>query len=706
MPRLLVLLGLLLQGPACLRDPSVSCADGTLCPADRACDDAHGSCVAPEQLVACEGVAAGASCATETLVGACYDGVCLPTGCGNHIIDDGEACDDGNFEAGDGCSPDCRSAERCGNGVTDLGEACDDGGRVDRDGCDSGCRDEVVTAWRTGVAPPQGGAVVYDAGRRRLVMPAGLDMWEWDGQAWALLAASSDVRNVAAAYDAERGRVVTVGLRSDTLVLGDWDGVGWVERPTTGAPMAAAYAITRAFDAPDRHELLVVINAAMYAVDDVTSTWTALGAVANDPSSQATAVAYDPIRSRLVAIRPGAHPCCSAPTAPSTWEWDGVAWQQVGAGPAPDRGHVLQWDPTRQRLLAIGGVTIHEAFECCDQVDYHDTIEAWDGVSWTALPLSTFPLADYAGGWVDPVSGTPGLIDFAGHLWDLNSPVAVDRTPPHPRNITTIVADLGTDRVVAVAGDRTTWAFSDGWHLVVTPTALPGSGRGTHDPSRGGVVLAVASAGRTTLWRLADDWAPVADLGPINVTSVGYDYARRRLLFFDSGLGLWELPAGATTPRALPNPPSDLARGTLAFDASTGGMVGLGAGGQLYDLVEDTWVPTLSPGPGFWMVSSLRSGGVLFLPGRPGLAWRRSGMRWSSFLVEQHLGTSAVERLGGDLLEVFPGGVVGRGWRGVRQLEACGAGDEDGDGLVGCADRDCWGGCAPACPPTMSCSPS
>lgn len=37
--------------------------------------------------------------------------------------------------------------------------------------------------------------------------------------------------------------------------------------------------------------------------------------------------------------------------------------------------------------------------------------------------------------------------------------------------------------------------------------------------------------------------------------------------------------------------------------------------------------------------------------------------------------------------------------------ERCVLADEDldGDGLAGCADPDCWGRCAPLCPPGTSC---
>jgi cysteine-rich repeat protein len=63
-------------------------------------------------------------CTTEDITGVC----------------DGEECDDGNNEAGDGCSPTCE--DECGNGTIDSGEECDDGNRVGGDGCSSICLPE------------------------------------------------------------------------------------------------------------------------------------------------------------------------------------------------------------------------------------------------------------------------------------------------------------------------------------------------------------------------------------------------------------------------------------------------------------------------------------------------------------------------------------------------------------------------------------
>lgn len=66
---------------------------------------------------------------------------CMPKDCGNGVVDrsNGEVCDDGDLESGDGCSASCLSNEVCGNGIRDDGEACDDGNTQSNDGCRGDC---------------------------------------------------------------------------------------------------------------------------------------------------------------------------------------------------------------------------------------------------------------------------------------------------------------------------------------------------------------------------------------------------------------------------------------------------------------------------------------------------------------------------------------------------------------------------------------
>src|SRR6185436_9108344 len=98
----------------CIRAELVECGDGTACPAGTACDTIHGGCVTPAQLAVCNGLGSEVDCSTGDITGGCFDGICLPRGCGNRVVETGEACDDGNDASGDGCRADCRSNESCG----------------------------------------------------------------------------------------------------------------------------------------------------------------------------------------------------------------------------------------------------------------------------------------------------------------------------------------------------------------------------------------------------------------------------------------------------------------------------------------------------------------------------------------------------------------------------------------------------------------
>jgi cysteine-rich repeat protein len=118
---------------------------------DEECDDGnwdHGDGCAPDctiQPIGCgDGVLKpGEDCEPPGFESLCRND-CTLTACGNGIVDAQENCDDGNWEHSDGCSPNCLSDETCGNGYLDdtLGEACDDGNTTDLDGCAADCRSD------------------------------------------------------------------------------------------------------------------------------------------------------------------------------------------------------------------------------------------------------------------------------------------------------------------------------------------------------------------------------------------------------------------------------------------------------------------------------------------------------------------------------------------------------------------------------------
>src|SRR5436190_22895480 len=105
----------------CVESAEKHCADGRTCPYNTECDDTHFTCVLPQQKTSCAGHADYDPCTYPGVTsGQCVDQVCFAAGCGNAKVDPGEACDNGNTVAGDGCSSDCRLLEVCGNGIVDL----------------------------------------------------------------------------------------------------------------------------------------------------------------------------------------------------------------------------------------------------------------------------------------------------------------------------------------------------------------------------------------------------------------------------------------------------------------------------------------------------------------------------------------------------------------------------------------------------------
>jgi cysteine-rich repeat protein len=92
------------------------------------------------------GFAQGLACEIDADCGPrlrCIEGYCGGLGdpalCGNGLRDEGEECDDGNLNDGDGCDAECRLPAICGDGEVEQDETCDDGNAVESDECTTKC---------------------------------------------------------------------------------------------------------------------------------------------------------------------------------------------------------------------------------------------------------------------------------------------------------------------------------------------------------------------------------------------------------------------------------------------------------------------------------------------------------------------------------------------------------------------------------------
>lgn len=735
----------------CVRpDALVPCDDGSFCAPGRICDDAHGLCVAPEQLTACTGLLDRTPCSAAD-DGNCQGGVCLPAACANERLDLDEVCDDGNTAPGDGCGADCRSDEVCGDGKLEpiAGELCDDDNLEGGDGCSSRCVPEEPhwIAHRAAPPPRLDAAAAFDARRGVVVtfggrtasspnVPTG-DTHEYGRGSWR----REPVRTQptprfghALAFDAARGVVVMFGGDVSGGLLADtwlYDGADWRRAPASGPAPRAGHALVH-----DARRGVVVLHggraspAGGPALAPHADTWewdgtTWRAVVLPDAPAGAAAWtgAYDPVTAAIV-FTDGAR----------TFLYDGASWRPgpVPPQPAPH----LTFDVVRQRVLLHGGVT--------------GDVWALERAAWTrlSLPLRSMVSPLWVGdarGVVLAGGGQATALTAAGWEPVLAAPAVYGAAAAF---------DAARGHVVVVGGERSSGDVLDETWLW-TPTGWrDGPGTGTartraalaYDAARGAIVLHGGISGFT---RLGDTWTfdgttwtlrPGDTPGPREGAAIAYDARRGEVVLFggrtdtlllDDATWTWD---GATWTRRNPatSPPAHryagggydpLAQHVLIY----GGVIQLGsvelAAGDAWTWDGTTWTAapggTPRTGPGFAWSSARRAlvlgGGA---PGEPAREWTGA----TSSPVDDTPPTATLED--GSWFPALDGAgvhVIG-GLRPATQdastahwqlrrgaaasRDACTTGfDSDGDGATGCADPDCAWLCAPACPPGATCDP-
>jgi hypothetical protein len=223
--------------------------------------------------------------------------------------------------------------------------------------------DGVGWSQLTSLPPPRGGgALVWDAGRQRLVLFGGAqangprlqDTWEWDGSQWAARTPASSPTPRSGhglAYDQARGVVLMFGGYTGSAVLNDtwqWNGSQWLllspgTRPTPrdGAMMA--------FDPVGNGVLLYGGG-----LTDETWFWNGSTWQLRTPSTPPyirtpPGMVTDLHRRRIVLFGGDS-------TDAATWEWDGVDWHSLSLpGPGPRLNLMLAYDPLRRETVLFGG---------------------------------------------------------------------------------------------------------------------------------------------------------------------------------------------------------------------------------------------------------------------------------------------------------------------------------------------------------------
>ncbi|MFN0247744.1 MAG: kelch repeat-containing protein [Kofleriaceae bacterium] len=576
--RLLGLLFVLVVG-GCIRTSATTCADGvTMCAEGTRCAPVGERllCATPEQLSACDDLAAGESCGAERRCYEIDDGlVCWPRGCGNEFLDIEEQCDDGNTVSEDGCSADCFSTETCGNGVVDalFGELCDDGNAVSHDGCSSRC-DLESAGWRERIVDDVPGsrsevAMTYDVRRARVVIFGGTEpgpgssqfflttTYEWDGS-FAVAAPTTTTPEGRAsagfAYDDRRGVSVIFGGTRETGFSADtweWTGTAW--RPLDASGPVARASPALAYDAVG--DRMVLFGGQDGTSEMLADTW----ALSEDvwtrlpdgpAASPQPTMTFDPDAGVIALVTNGVQ-----------WELRGTTWTQIGAVPAS----------TAQRMWIVFEPSLGERLLLGD--DGSGLLKTWA---------------------------------FRNNVW-----VELSRASTFAGTIRHVVADRVRGGVIGlrVAGFAV-WNAAGELALVDNPVFTDASIRtssvAVNDPLRGVVVQFGGGRGDRVNQMLTDDmfvfdgrlWTEslvAKKPSPRRDHAMVYDPIRNRIVLFggetDTGLSseTWTWDGAAWSEARPPTSPGPRANHSMAFDPDAGRVVMFGGRDDEGGATDETW---------------------------------------------------------------------------------------------------------------------
>jgi len=592
---------------ACVRSNATTCDDGSICRAGTVCHaiGEQFQCVTPDQQAACDGKASGVGCLDDT--GTCFEGVCLPSACGNGRLDVHEVCDVGDTTAGDGCSATCRSNERCGNAIVDpvrlvngaieLNEQCDDGNLLTHDGCASSCRSEFG-AWRVVDSAPasrRATAMVTDTARRRVVVFGGLlatgaSLGEPSNDTW-ILVSDGWIRIRSAVSPSPRGdhamafdghRVVLFGGAAESLIFddtwefdrGQWRLVSPAMHPTGRVGHAMAFM-------PGVGVVLFGGGTGAATTGETwiyeNQRWTDVSATAGSPPARSKAtLVYDPVRGRLVlATGQG-----SSGRLDDTWEFDGTTWTEIPLSGAPRvSGGMAAFDATRGHVVLHGG---YGSAPGSAAIETQSGSYGWSGTTWE--PFVTTILAQHSGAAAtDPISGGPCV--YGGVYTPAACSPCIEAVEPYVFRLSgplwSVLGYIAFDGAVGM-----TAAFDPDRRVIV---------------AAGGATLAAPGVGLTKIWELGEQsFLRPSAFGPTVVhaaSAYGRFPSSRGVHVFGGRSGasvspaMWRWENATWTEVATATAPLARQQHAMAFDVKRGVIVVFGGNGAVGAdaLLRDTW---------------------------------------------------------------------------------------------------------------------
>ncbi len=250
----------------------------------------------------------------------------------------------------------------------------------------------------TGPNARQGHAMAYDSGRGVTVLYGGWDgshdgeTWEWNGNAWTLIAGSGpSARQLhAMAYDAAREEVVLFGGWTGGFNGQTWgysNGV-WTQKSVSGPSSRNVHAM--AYDSQRGVVVLFGGQVATHVYSDETWEWdgsqwtnvTPAAPAASPAARSGHTMAYDSGRGVIVLFGGSDN----SSVLSDTWEWDGTDWTQItpADNPSARRFHGMTYDGDAEVVVLFGG---------WDEAAYFNDTWYWDGSNWTEGTPTVMPAA-------------------------------------------------------------------------------------------------------------------------------------------------------------------------------------------------------------------------------------------------------------------------------------------------------------------------
>jgi len=559
--------------------------------------------------------------------------------------------------------------------------------------------------------------MAYDSTRREIILLSGTDTWRWNGARWSFADGGFGAgSSTAMAHLPDLGLTVAYGGNdklnhpiSDTLT---WDGTMWTQVAVANCPSGPPNLGDRASHAmvydPSRRRVLLfggidsegasAFLTDLWEFDGVR--WCQIDDGFAAPKVEFPSLVFDPVNGYVVLAGRLSESGDTVAYARINDEWTNTPFVGTGFGvPSEFNATTIVWDTTGDRLLWPGS----DLSDVAVGEDHIDTYSFGSGPweLYRGAPRSAVPTARIA---YDPIRGVASSYDSEG-LWQHSG-------GRWQQTITTGVAPSVTAVQPAFAPNPGATLFyggsldpHDAWLLTgnvwqektlsdPVPSARTGHSMAT-DWARGTVLLFGGQSGPAVsdeLWSFAGDTWTRLESGPAGrvSASMAFDPTREHMVLFggttkpteNEDLGdTWTWNGTAWDQQAPGTSPSPRRDAAMFYDANRRRIVlhgGKNASGALRDTWEwnsqdETWVPV-----GISALSPRRAkhGGAYLATRSFTVAY---GGANETTAPQREMILTYDELLGDERCDLNV--------------------DADDDGLVGCADPDCWGYCQPLCFP-------